>query len=115
VVNFRGEEGKNDRSGFNLPAARVVRTLERIAAQRDSSAYMCFKAPVFFFQFPQAFDVSRFHATVFCFPFVVTRIADLVLATNVLHRSCGFDGLQDGDDLVLTESGNAQHNWGLCE
>src|SRR5712691_9856516 len=37
------------------------------------------------------------------FPFVISRLGDLVLATNIGHRPSCFYCFQDRDDLTLTE------------
>ncbi len=40
---------------------------------------------------------------VLLFPLIVSRLGDLVFATNVAHRSSPFHCFQDRDDLVPTE------------
>jgi|GEM_PF-5669290 len=50
------------------------------------------------------FDISCFHPAVFRLPVVIAGFRDTGLTADILSSSAGFDGLQNSDDLVLSES-----------
>src|SRR5687767_8759478 len=58
---------------------------------------------VLFFQFTQAANVGRFHATVLCLPLVIGGVADFVFATNISDGLARLNGFQDGNDLRLAK------------
>ena len=59
------------------------------------------KPSILILQLLQAFDIRRFHATVFGLPVVVGGIRDSIFSADFLHQSTGFDFLQNLDDLRL--------------
>src|SRR5438067_7029416 len=59
--------------------------------------------PVFLLELTQPLDVRSLHPAVLLLPLVISRLGDLVLATNIGHRPSRFYCFQDRDDLTLTE------------
>ncbi len=49
------------------------------------------------------FDIRGFHAAELRFSVVVRGFGDPGLAAHILNGASGFDGLQNGDDLVFGE------------
>ena len=57
---------------------------------------------------PESVDHYSLLNVVFSFPVLISSFRHTVFVANILDGSVGFDGLQDGDDLALSETGFAQ-------
>lgn len=66
-----------------------------------------FQPAVFIFEVLHLFDIRGFHTAELRFPVVVRGLRNPGFAAHIFDGASGFDGLQNGDDLVFGESGFA--------
>lgn len=64
-----------------------------------------FETAIFVLKILHLFDIRGFHPAVLCFPVVVRGLRYSRFAADIFDGASGFDGFQNGDDLVLSESG----------
>lgn len=50
------------------------------------------------------FNIGRFHPAILCLPVVIAGLRNSGLTAHILDGTSGFDELQNGDDLVFSES-----------
>jgi len=79
-----------------------VDVLERSVFQAEIGEHLL-EFAVLCFESLHPLDVGCLHAAIFRLLFVIRGIADAVLATNVLDGPPAFHGVQDSDNLVLSE------------
>lgn len=72
----------------------------RDSGQQTSVSACCFILKVF-----HLFDIRGFHTAKLRIPVVVRGLRDPGFAADILNNASGFDGYQNGDDLVFSASG----------
>ncbi|MGY3310595.1 hypothetical protein ACVW06_003620 [Pantoea ananatis] len=63
-----------------------------------------FKTTILALRIFHFFNISGFHPAIFSLPVVIAGFRNPGLARLILNGSTSLDGLQNGDDLVLSES-----------
>jgi hypothetical protein len=67
-----------------------------------------FGATIFILRIFDFLNISYFHPAIFCFPILIAGFRDTGFAADILNGTFSFDGLQNGNDLVVSESGFTQ-------